>query len=128
MTEQQRQHAPLVGAAGTSGPAEHEHRTGQVVLLVPTLRELVSAYIMQYAGRDSSRAHRLAWWTAKLGERPFAEITDDDVFHALEALAAQPARVYVGRDANGEKVFNDKGTRSPATINRAGSWSGRRCG
>jgi hypothetical protein len=103
---QQRQHAPLVGVAGTSGPAEHEQRTDQVVTLVPTLRELVSAYMAQYAGREKSRAHRLAWWKAKLGERPFAEITDDDVSHALEELAAQPARVYVGRDANGEKVLN----------------------
>ena len=118
-TEMNEQHpTPLVRVAGTSSLAEHEQRAHAAVAQSQTLSGLVAAYMAQYAGRDASRVHRLAWWTARFGERPFPEITDDDVFHALEDLAEAPARVYMGRDANGGRVFNNKGRRAPATINR----------
>lgn len=55
---------------------------------------------------------------ARLGNRPAHEITDDDVFHTLEALAAEPARFYKGRDENSERIYDAKGQRAPATLNK----------
>ncbi len=85
----------------------------------PTFTELVSDYFAQYAGRDTSRPHRLAWWVGKFGARPAISITDDDVFIAMEELAAQVPRRYAGHDADGNKVFRAQaGKRAPATLNR----------
>lgn len=84
-----------------------------------TLRELVDAYMAAYAGRDRSRIPQLARWCALLGDRPFAEITDDDVFHGMEVLRREPARVYLGKDDQGERIERAKpGRRSEATVNR----------
>jgi integrase len=85
---------------------------------VPTLAELAADYFAHYAGRDTSRVHRLAWWVERLGDRSADSITDDDVFMGLEALAKEPSRRYAGRDADGEKVFRAMAKRSPATLNR----------
>ena len=84
-----------------------------------TLAELANEYFAQYAGRDDSRPHRLAWWIARLGARAASSITDDDVFAALEELAATPARRYAGRDIDGKKIFRARpDRRSNSTINR----------
>ena len=84
-----------------------------------TLKDLVDDYFSQYAGRDHTRTYRLGWWVKRLGDRPAASITDDDVFDALEALMTQPARRYAGRDADGAKIYRARpGKRSPATVNR----------
>jgi integrase len=51
--------------------------------------------------------------------RPAVEITDDDIFFALEALGQEPARIFHGRDADGQPVLRSKGTcKSTATVNR----------
>jgi integrase len=85
----------------------------------PTFADLVDDYFSQYAGRDTSRTHRLAWWVAKFGARPATSITDDDIFIAMEELAAQPPRRYAGRDIDGRKIYRARGgKRSPATLNR----------
>ncbi len=83
-----------------------------------TLRALIDAYMAAYAGRDRTRITQLARWAALLGDRPFAALTDDDLFHGLETIRQEPARVYVGRDADGERIERAKGARSPATVNR----------
>lgn len=84
-----------------------------------TLRQLVDAYMAAYAGRDRSRIPQLERWCALLGDRPFAEITDDDVFHGMEVLRREPARVYLGKDDQGARVEKAKpGRRSEATCNR----------
>ena len=49
---------------------------------VPTLRQLADAYFEQYAGRDFSRRHRLAWWIARFGDRPATSLTDDEIFES----------------------------------------------
>lgn len=83
------------------------------------LAALADSYMAHYAGRDRSRAHQLDYWCVALGERPFAEISEDEVFAVLERLRSEPARVYAGRDADGAPILRGKsGRRSPATVNR----------
>jgi integrase len=84
-----------------------------------TLRQLVDIYMAAYTGRDRSRVAQLERWCELLGDRPPFTITDDDVFHALERLASEPARTYYGRDVAGERILRAKpGLRSGATVNR----------
>src|SRR5690348_9126420 len=80
--------------------------------------ELTDAYMATYAGRDGSRPHTLSFWRSIFGQRPFLGITDDDVFAGLEALRSRPARVYVGKDADGRPIHRAKGKLSPTTVNR----------
>jgi integrase len=110
---------PFAGADATCGaPASEPPALPAAPLLARTLGELIDAYMAAYAGRDSARGYRLATWRARLGERALAELTDDDVFHTLEAIGAEPARVYVGRGVDGAPVHRAKGKRSPGTLNR----------
>jgi integrase len=61
----------------------------------------------------------LAAWDSLLGDLPFASISDDDVFNGLAQLAAEPARIYLGKDGDGAPIHRGKtGTRSSATVNR----------
>ena len=56
---------------------------------------------------------------ARLGERPAASITDDDVFAGLEDLAAAPSRRYAWRDIDGKKIYRAREKpRSGSTLNR----------
>lgn len=85
----------------------------------PTLKALADDYFAHYEGLDDSRPSRIAWWTNRLGDRPAASITDDDVFEALEELASTPARRYAGIDADGRKIFRVRSDRrAKSTINR----------
>lgn len=84
-----------------------------------TLSALANDYFAQYDGRDISRPQRIAWWVDRLGQRPAASITDDDVFAGLEELLTTPARYYAGVDADGRKIFRVRAEkRSKSTINR----------
>ncbi len=95
------QNAQAVAAAGT------------------TLAEIATVYLDAYQGRDSSRYHRINTWKRLLGDKALAEITPDDIDAAMRTLATEPARVYNGRDADGNPIFKAKGgQRSGATLNR----------
>ena len=84
-----------------------------------TLAEIAEAYLDAYQGRDSSRYHRLNTWKRLLGDKVLAEITPDDIDASMRTLATEPARVYNGRDADGNPIFKKKaGQRSGATLNR----------
>jgi integrase len=84
-----------------------------------TVREAIDAYMTAYAGRDTTRAQRLAWWSSRLGDMRVIDVGDDDIFFALEDLADWPGRYYAGKDADGKPIFKaKKGPRSPATVNR----------
>lgn len=84
-----------------------------------TIRQLIDAYMAAYVGQDVSRPQRLAWWAAKIGDMPLADLTDDHVFYALEELAAQRSRFYAGVDADGKPIYKAKHqAMAPATINR----------
>jgi integrase len=57
-------------------------------------------------------------WKRRVGERLLVEFTDDDVFHQLEAIAAEPARVFNGYDADGRRIYRNKKTpKTPGTLN-----------
>ncbi len=85
-----------------------------------TLDALVMLRMQRYAGRDTALPARLEWWQARLGARRLDSITDDDVHAALEALALEPARYFVGWDADGRAIYKAKRQqrKSPATLNR----------
>ena len=83
------------------------------------VREVIELYMSHYAGRDTTRAQRLAWWRVQLGTLTLAELSDDQVHAALEALANQSSRYFAGNDADGRPIFKaKKKPLAPATINR----------
>jgi integrase len=83
------------------------------------VHDLIDLYMRQYAGRDLSRVQRLAWWAAKVGTIPLAELSDDEDHAALEGLTAEPCKFFAGKDAAGRAIHKSKGRPlSVATINR----------
>jgi integrase len=111
----------------------HQETTYTAPAPFSTVRELIDAYMADYHGRDGSVGTRLKLWKELIGDVPLAEITDDHVFHSLDRIAREPARVYHGKDADGRPVYRAKGQRSSGTINRyhaslggAFSWAIRR--
>lgn len=85
-------------------------------LLIP---ELVDLYMSQYAGRDPTRLQRLTWWSERLQGLRLDEVSDDHIHDALEALAADPARYWAGKDASGKPIYKAKRRpMAPATVNR----------
>lgn len=84
-----------------------------------TLADIASDYLNAYKGRDESRYHRINTWVRLLGSKVFAAITPEDIDAAMATLATEPAKVYNGRDADGNPIFKKKaGQRSGATLNR----------
>lgn len=85
-----------------------------------TVVDAVDAYLAAYDGRDDTRSHRLGAWVRLLGSRALAEVSPEDIEEAIGKLAAEPARVYAGRDADGDAIYRAKrtGRRSGATLNR----------
>ena len=84
-----------------------------------TVGDLIDLYMAQYAGRDDTRAQRLAWWQAKVADLTLETISDDHVHAALEHLADNPPRYFAGRDADGKPVMKAKRKKlAPATVNR----------
>lgn len=85
-----------------------------------TVADAVDAYLAAYRGRDGMRFYRLKAWLRFIGDRPLAAITPEEIEEALAQLAAEPSRVFAGRDAEGNRIFRKKqtGLRSDATINK----------
>ncbi len=85
-----------------------------------TLADMATLYLDAYTGRDENRPLRLKAWVRLLGDKPLATISPDDIEDGLAQLAAEPARVFAGKDADGNRIFRKKGTgrRANATINR----------
>lgn len=100
----------------TSGsfPSASHTRSGDVLLT-----DLIDRYMAEYAGRDETRPQRLAWWKARLIGVTLSQLTDDDVFFALEDLAQKHGRYFAGLDADGRAIYKAKGKPlAPATLNR----------
>lgn len=90
-----------------------------VAAAVRTLAEVASAYLAAYDGRDESRYHRIRTWGRLLGDKALTAITPEDIDAAMAKLASEPARVYAGKDADGNPIYRKKtGQRSGATLNR----------
>lgn len=84
-----------------------------------TLAGVAAAYLATYDGRDESRFHRIGTWVRLLGDKPLTAITPEDIDAMMAKLASEPARVYSGKDVDGNPVFRKKtGQRSGATLNR----------
>lgn len=84
-----------------------------------TLADIANLYLDAYRGRDASRHHRVMTWVKLLGDKVFASITPEDIDAAMHRLATEPAKVYGGKDADGNPIFRKKaGQRSGATLNR----------
>ncbi len=104
-----QQHAPAAGASATSRAEIRGIQFG----------DLADAYMAAYTGRDDrALPTRVAFWSARFGDRLAHEVTDDDVHAALEELAAGEKLVYGGKDADGRPILRGRGRRSPATLNR----------
>lgn len=89
------------------------------VAAAETLRDAAQRYLDTYDGRDGSRFQRIQTWVRLMGDKPFAAITPEDIDQALASLANTPAKVYGGKDADGNPIFRAKtGKRSGATLNR----------
>lgn len=90
-----------------------------VAAAAQTLATVASLYLDAYQGRDETRYQRIGAWIRLLGERPFAQIGPEDIDAAMATLAREPAKVFGGKDADGNPIFRRKaGQRSGATLNR----------
>jgi hypothetical protein len=78
-----------------------------------TFRQLADGYMAAYTGRDPSRVPRVAWWVDRFGDRLVADISDEDIYLALEELSAGPARYFAGRDAQGRPILRSRGKEIP---------------
>lgn len=85
-----------------------------------SLTDAIARYLDAYQGRDESRYHRLNTWLRLLdASKPLTDITPEDIDAGMARLASEPARVYSGKDADGNTIFRRKtGQRSGATLNR----------
>lgn len=84
-----------------------------------TLAHYARLYLDAYDGRDESRYHRIGVWIRLLGNKHFLSITPDDIDAAMAQLASEPAKVFGGKDTDGNPIFRKKaGRRSGATLNR----------
>src|SRR5690606_13139670 len=89
-------------------------RTGNL-----TITETVNQYMATYAGRDTSRAHRLRYWCASCGSIRLIDIDGDIVFAGIKELQGRAGRYFAGLDADGNRILRAKGKLlSPATCNR----------
>lgn len=85
-----------------------------------SIRALIDLYMAEYAGRDRTRIQRLTWWADKVGDVALQDLSDDHVHAALEALASEPSRFYMGKDAAGQPIYKARRNKPLAagTINR----------
>ena len=85
-----------------------------------TVRDVIDAYMSQYAGRDTTRRQRLLFWQLTLGHLTLTDLLDDDaLYSALERLAVQHGRYFFGVDADRRPIYKAKRTTlAPATLNR----------
>lgn len=85
-----------------------------------SLNTTVERYLVAYQGADESRYHRITAWLRLLDPfKPLVAITPDDIDAGMAKLTGESARVYGGKDADGNPIFRKKtGQRSGATLNR----------
>lgn len=83
-----------------------------------TFREIVDAFMVQYAGRDGNMASRIKPFFEQLGSKLAHEIDSDDIQDVLDAIAARGAiRNCGGREKGGNAVLTGRPL-SPSTMNR----------
>ena len=65
-----------------------------------TVTETVDLYMAAYSGRDTSRAHRLRYWSAQCGPDRLVDVDGDVIFAAIKELQGRPGRYFAGLDAD----------------------------
>jgi len=106
--------------------ATHDAVSPTVVRIFPTapnrgdltVREVIDAYMAVYTGRDTARAQRVGFWASALGDVRLRELDADMIGDILDQLAAQPVRKYIGKDADGRRLYRDHHPRTGTTLNR----------
>ena len=85
-----------------------------------TLDDAIVRYLAAYQGRDESRVQRLSSWLRLIdASLPLIHITPEAIDSGMAKLASESARVFSGKDADGNPIFRKKtGQRSGATLNR----------
>lgn len=86
-----------------------------------TVRDVIDRYMTVYAGRDTTRAQRLAAWTALLGDFTLEQLEADLIHAARDELRTQPALAFKGTDFEGRPIFKAKrggALKTTATLNR----------
>jgi hypothetical protein len=87
-----------------------------------TVREVIDAYMATYSGSDHSRAARMEFRIQALGSLKLRDRDSDHIADALDQMAAQPVRKYIGEDAEGRRLYRDHHARSGKTVNRYRTW------
>ena len=102
----------LASVISITAPATDAHApSGRVPLVLVkrdgavTIRDLIDDYIRNYAGRDTTRGQRLAFWSAQLGDVILSARDDDNIAHALGESAATRGRYFTGKDADGARLL-----------------------
>lgn len=83
-----------------------------------SVRDLLDAYMAQYAGRDNTIARRMLFWADRFGNRPAIEITEDDILDGLDALKERGALRNVAGKGHASNVQRLGRPIQPSTINR----------
>lgn len=85
-----------------------------------TLDNAIARYLAVYQGRDETRVQRLSSWLRLIDATlPLTDITPEAIDAGMAKLASEAARVFSGKDADGNPIFRVKqGQRSGATLNR----------
>lgn len=83
------------------------------------LRDIIEAYLKQYAGKDQTRYSRCQTWADRIGHLSLAELNRAVIRDTLKQIASEPAKKFAGRNHLGEAVFRAaKGGISGPTQNR----------
>ena len=70
-------------ARHVEGDTELLRKLGRVSAEIPSFRQLVHMYMLQYQGRDPSTSGRIDWWAARFGDTPVTKI---DAYSVDEGL------------------------------------------
>jgi integrase len=70
------------------------------------------------ASTDNSRAARNDFWIASIGDVKLRDLDSDLIADVLDQFAQQPVRLYIGRDAEGRRLYRAHRQRSGKTVNR----------
>lgn len=102
--------APPALPAGAPPPPPETHNLKHPGILKPQcphnlLKDIVSAYLAQYTGKDQTRYTRCQTWADRLGHLSLSELNRGVIRDTLKQIASEPAKKFAGRNHLGEAVF-----------------------
>jgi hypothetical protein len=115
----------MEATVGQATPQDRQQSVGQVVNFPApqdresrTIRQFAAAYCITYRGRDRSKLARVEWWASKIGDVRLVALDADQIADLLDESESERVLRFKGRDMDGRKVFETRGQRKPATVNR----------